>query len=133
MKILWSKLAFLAPYALTTTASGMTAGEVNRDPVWRKRIEACIHEACAVSAASGTVLDPAGFIRFLDGMPPGLRSSMQNDVAAGNPPELVAIAGPILRGAIDQGVDVPVTTDLVEMIRGQVLSSIAWLANRLKL
>src|SRR5579864_5815440 len=57
-KILWSKLAFLGPYALTTTASGMTAGEVNRDPVWRKRMEDCVREACAVSSASGTPLDP---------------------------------------------------------------------------
>ena len=27
-KILWTKLAFLGPYALTTTASGLTAGEI---------------------------------------------------------------------------------------------------------
>ena len=118
-KILWSKLAFLGPYALTTTASGMTAGELNRAPVWRKRIEACIHEACAVSTASGTPLDPAGFIQFLDSIPAGMRSSMQKDVAAGNPPELDAIAGPILRGAKEHGLDVPVTRELAGMIRGK--------------
>ena len=118
-KILWSKLAFLGPYALTTTASGMTAGELNRAPVWRTRIEACIHEACAVSTASGTPLDPAGFIQFLDSIPAGMRSSMQKDVAAGNPPELDAIAGPILRGAKEHGLDVPVTRELAGMIRGK--------------
>jgi 2-dehydropantoate 2-reductase len=119
MKILWTKLAFLGPYALTTTASGLTAGEVGRDPVWRKRFEACIREACAVSTASGTPLNPDDFIRFLDNLHAGMRSSMQKDVAAGNPPELDAIAGPILRGAEERGLQAPVTRELVEMIRGK--------------
>jgi 2-dehydropantoate 2-reductase len=119
MKILWTKLAFLGPYALTTTASGMDAGEVSRDPVWRKRMETCIREACAVSTASGTPLDADGFIRFLDNLHSGMRSSMQKDVAAGNPPELDAIAGPILRGAEENGLQAPVTRELVEMIRGK--------------
>lgn len=119
MKILWTKLAFLGPYALTTTASGLDAGGVSRDPVWRNRIETCIREACAVSAASGVPLDPEGFIRFLGNLDPGMKSSMQKDVAAGNPPELDAIAGPILRGAEEHGLHVPVTRELVEMIRGK--------------
>jgi 2-dehydropantoate 2-reductase len=119
MKILWTKLAFLGPYALTTTASGLTAGEVARDPVWRKRIEDCVREACAVSTASGTPLDPEEFIKFLDYLHAGMRSSMQKDVAAGNPPELDAIAGPILRGAEEHGLQVPVTRELIEMIRGK--------------
>ena len=116
-KILWSKLAFLAPYALATTASGLAGGELNRDPAWRKRIEVCIHEACAVSTASGIPLEPAGFLRFLDSIPAGMRSSMQKDVAAGKTPELDAIAGPILRGAQEHGLDVPVTRELVGIIR----------------
>jgi 2-dehydropantoate 2-reductase len=119
MKILWTKLAFLAPYALTTTASGMTAGEVAHDPLWRQRIEACVREACAVSTASGIPLDADGFIRFLDNLHPGMRSSMQRDLAAGNPPELDAIAGPILRGAEEHGLQAPITRELMEMIRGK--------------
>lgn len=119
MNILWTKLAFLGPYALTTTAAGMDAGEVRGDTVWRNRLETCIREACAVATAGGTPLDPEGFIQFLGKLDPGMRSSMQKDVAAGNPPELEAIAGPILRGAEKYGVQVPVTGELVEMIRGK--------------
>src|ERR1700682_4342187 len=118
-KMLWNKLAFLAPCALATTASGMTMGEVYSHPVWRKRIEAAVYEACAVATASGTPLDPASFIRFFDNVPPVSRSSMQKDVAAGNPPELDGIAGPILRIAQEHGLHVPVTRELVEMIRGK--------------
>jgi 2-dehydropantoate 2-reductase len=123
MKMLWNKLAILAPVALTTTASGLTMGEVTSHPVWRKRMEAGVYEACAVAAASGTLLDPAAFIRFFDMFPAGARSSMQKDVAAGNPPELDGIAGPILRLAQEHGLDVPVTQELVEMIRGKATAA----------
>jgi 2-dehydropantoate 2-reductase len=118
-RLLWNKLAFLAPCALATAASGMTVGEVYSDPVWRKRMEAGVYEACAVATASGTPLDPAYFLRFFESAPPVSRSSMQKDVAAGNPPELDGIAGPILRRAQEHGLDVPVTRELVEMIRGK--------------
>ena len=47
MKILWTKLSILAPFALTTSATGLTIGEVNRDPVWRKRLETVVREVAA--------------------------------------------------------------------------------------
>jgi len=119
LKMLWNKLVILAPCALTTTASGLTLGEVFSDPEWRRRIIATMYEACAVATASGTPMDPADFVRFFEGVPPVARSSMQKDVAAGNPPELDGIAGPILRRAQEHGIDVPVTRELVEMIRGK--------------
>ncbi|HEV7965939.1 MAG TPA: 2-dehydropantoate 2-reductase [Candidatus Acidoferrales bacterium] len=119
MKILWTKLSILAPFALTTSATGLTIGEVNRDPAWRKRLEAVVREVAAVGTASGTPLDAATIITFFDKTPPGGRSSMQKDVAAGNPPELDGIAGPILRRAEEHGIDVPATRELVAMIRGK--------------
>lgn len=117
MRILWTKLSFLAPFALTTSAAGLTIGEVNRDPVWRKRLEAVAREVAAVGTASGTTLDASMIIQFFDNTPQGGRSSMQKDVAAGNPPEVDAIAGPILRHAEEHGIDVPVTRELAGMIR----------------
>ena len=123
MKILWTKLSFLAPFALTTTAAGLTIGEVNRDPLWRKRLEAAAREVAAVGTASGTPLDVSTIIAFFDKTPQGGRSSMQKDVAAGNPPELNAVAGPILRGAEEHGIDVPVTRELVVMIRGKSVAA----------
>jgi 2-dehydropantoate 2-reductase len=119
MKLLWTKLSFLAPFALTTSAAGMTIGEVNRDPIWRSRLEAVVHEVAAVSTASGTRLDAAAILPFFDKTPPGGKSSMQKDVAAGNPPEVDGIAGPILRRAEEHGIDVPVTRELADMIRGK--------------
>jgi 2-dehydropantoate 2-reductase len=119
MKLLWTKLSILAPFALTTSASGLTIGEVNGDPAWRKRLEAEVREVAAVGTASGTPLDATAIMAFFDKTPPGGRSSMQKDVAAGKPPELDAIAGAILRRAEEHGIDVPVTRELVAMIRGK--------------
>jgi 2-dehydropantoate 2-reductase len=119
MKILWTKLSFLAPFALTSTAAGLTRGELSRDPMWRKRFEAVVREVAAVGTASGTPLDPTAILAFFDKLPQDGRSSMQKDVAAGNPPELDGIAGPILRRAEEYHIDVPVTRELVAMIRGK--------------
>ena len=119
MKLLWAKLSILAPFALTTTAAGLNIGEVSRDPQWRKRLESVVREVAAVGTASGTPLDASAIIPFFEKTPPGGRSSMQKDVAAGNPPELDGIAGPILRRAEEHGIDVPVTRELVAMIRGK--------------
>ncbi len=41
---------------------------------------------------------------------------MQKDVAAGRPPELEAIAGPILRGGGEHGIDTSATRALVDRI-----------------
>jgi len=45
-----------------------------------------------------------------------MRSSMQKDVEQGNPPELDAIGGPILRAAQRHGIAVPFTQSLVEAV-----------------
>jgi 2-dehydropantoate 2-reductase len=119
MKLLWAKLSILAPFALTTSATGLSIGEVSKDPVWRKKLEAVVREVAAVGTASGTPLDASTIIPFFEKTPPGGRSSMQKDVAAGKTPELDGIAGPILLRAEQHGIDVPVTRELVKMIRGK--------------
>ena len=45
---------------------------------------------------------------------------MQKDVDRHNPPELDAIAGPILRGGQKHGIDVPATKKLVALIERRV-------------
>jgi 2-dehydropantoate 2-reductase len=114
--MLWSKLCFLAPFALATTASGGPVGIVRSDPGWWTRLEGCVKEACAVALAEGAKVAPEPILATLKGAPDGFRSSMQKDVAAGRPPELEAIAGPILRGGTEHGIDVSATRALVDQI-----------------
>jgi 2-dehydropantoate 2-reductase len=114
--MLWSKLCFLAPFALATTAAGAPLGYVRSDPRLRELQERCVDEACAVAAAEGAGVAPEPILAMLGGLPEGFRSSMQKDVAAGRAPELDAIAGPILRGGSERGIDVSATRALVDRI-----------------
>ena len=114
--MLWSKLCFLAPFALATTASGGTLGLVRSDPGWWIRLERCVKEACTVALAEGAKVAPKPILATLKGAPDGFRSSMQKDVAAGRPPEIDAIAGPILRGGTEHGIEVSATRALVDRI-----------------
>jgi 2-dehydropantoate 2-reductase len=114
--LMWGKLVFLAPFALATTAADKSVGEVLADPQWRSLGEACIREACAVAVAEGAKVDPEAVIPGVSAMPANMRSSMQKDVEQHKPPELDAIAGPILRGAQRHGIEVPATKKLVEAV-----------------
>ena len=116
LTMLWGKLCFLAPFALATTASGSPLGVVRSDLRWRTRLEECVKEACAVGVAEGAKVAPEPILATFRGLPDGFRSSMQKDVAAGRQPELDAIAGPVLRGGSEHGIDVPATRALVDRI-----------------
>lgn len=115
-KLMWSKLVFLAAFALTTTAADKNTGEILADPEWRQAGLSCIREACAVAIAEGAQLDAEQSIAGVLKMPGNMRSSMQKDVEQGNTPELDAIAGPILRGARKRNIAVPVTARLVAAV-----------------
>jgi 2-dehydropantoate 2-reductase len=114
--LMWGKLVFLAPFALTTTAANKTTGEVIADPSWKSQLEACVREACAVAVAEGAKVDPEAILAGMMAMPANMRSSMQKDVAQHKAPELDAIAGPILRGGQRHGIEVPATKKLVAAV-----------------
>jgi 2-dehydropantoate 2-reductase len=114
--LMWSKLVFLAPYALTTSAADKTKGEVDSDPSWRSQMEACLRESCAVAAAEGAKVNPDAILAGMMALPANMRSSMQKDVEQHKTPELDAIAGPILRGARQHGIEVPATKKLVAAV-----------------
>lgn len=118
--LMWSKLVFLAPLALATTAAGLPVGGVISDPMRQAQWKACVYETGRVAIAEGATVDPEFVIAGILKMPPHMRSSMQKDVAQGNPPELGAIAGPILRGAGRHGIDVPATRALVAAVEDRV-------------
>jgi 2-dehydropantoate 2-reductase len=118
--LMWSKLVFLAPLALTTSAADATTNQAANDPHWGRELEACMREAAAVARAEGATVDPEATLAVARSLPPGMRSSMQKDVEQGKPPELDAIGGPILRGAARHGLDVPVTRRLIAAVEQRV-------------
>lgn len=120
--LMWSKIVFLAPFALSTTAANKTVGEVLSDPYWRALGETCVREACSVAVAEGAKVNAESILAWVKTAPANMRSSMQKDVERGNPPELDAIAGPILRAAARHGIDVPVTKKLVAAVEQRAVS-----------
>jgi 2-dehydropantoate 2-reductase len=113
--MLWDKLAMLGPLALLTTHERGNVGVIRT----RRRDDAIalISEVAAVAKAEGASPDPQATVRLLDAAPASFETSMQRDQAAGQPIELDAIGGTLLRHAAKAGIPVPVTTRLVEDLR----------------
>lgn len=117
--LLWSKLVFLAPMALVTTATNKNAGEIAAAVSTAQQLESCVREACTVAGMEGAQVSADSIIAFIRTLPGNTRSSMQKDVEHGNKPELDAIAGPILRAAARHNLNLPVTRALVEEVNAR--------------
>jgi 2-dehydropantoate 2-reductase len=111
-RVLWHKLARIAPLAAASAASGKSVGELRADLGWRARLEAAVAEACEVAAADGVTLQASAQWKIIDDMAAETTPSAARDVAAGRRSELDAIAGSVLRAAERLGVPCPALTDL---------------------
>lgn len=121
--LLWSKLCFLGPLALATSASGKNIGEVMADATWKQKLSSAVDEACSVANASGAEIDRRKLEAVFQGAPPAMRSSMQKDVVAGRQLELDAIGGPIVRGGQRYGIDVTTTKELMAQILSKSIAA----------
>lgn len=111
-RVLWHKLARIAPLAAATAASGRTVGELRHDIAWRPRLERAVGEACAVAKADGVGLTVAGQWTIIDDMADETTTSAARDVVAGRRSELDAIVGAVLRAGDRLGVSCPALTEL---------------------
>ena len=111
-RVLWHKLARIAPLAAATAVTGRTVGELRDDPVWRPKLELAIAEACAVADADGVSLRPSSQWTIIDDMADETKPSAARDVAAGRRSELDAILGAVLRVAERLDVPSPTLTEL---------------------
>ncbi len=117
--LLWSKLCFLAPLALVTSASGKNKGEVYADSAWKGKLDSAAVETCAVAKADGAEVDLSKLRETFDNLPPGMRSSMQKDLAAGRQLEIDAIGGPTVRAGERYSIMVPTTIELIAAIKAK--------------
>ncbi|HVR47925.1 MAG TPA: 2-dehydropantoate 2-reductase [Candidatus Binatia bacterium] len=122
--LLWRKLVFLAPFALTTSASGLPAGMLRSDPVWRNRFETAAAEVVAVANAEGAGLTSEPAVRTLETLGDQMRSSMAKDLAARREPELDAIGIAVVRAAVRHNIDVPMLRHLVASVSGKIKTPI---------
>ncbi|MFJ2190493.1 ketopantoate reductase family protein [Kitasatospora sp. NPDC087861] len=109
--MLWSKLSFLAPFALLTTRYRSEIGVVRT--AHRPELLTVLDEIATVSGAAGAPADAPALLTVFDRLPGSMKSSMLRDVEAGRPTELDAIGGAVLRAAAAHGIDTPALARLV--------------------
>ncbi|HEX8121411.1 MAG TPA: 2-dehydropantoate 2-reductase [Solirubrobacteraceae bacterium] len=116
-EVLWSKLVRLNALACTTAAADAPIGEVRAHPKWRMRLEGAVDETAAVAVAEGAPVDAAATLGELMELGPAHTSSLHRDLVAGEPHELDAIAGAVMRAGARHGIPTPTVAELVGLIR----------------
>jgi len=103
---LWKKYVFLAAMSGCTSLARAPVGVIRSDPDLRATMEAAMREIVAVARAKG--VDPGDDfvgkqLAFMDTLPEGMRSSMLNDLTAGNRLEAPWLSGGVARMAREAG------------------------------
>lgn len=113
--LLWGKLARLAAIALSTAAASADLGDVRDDAV------AAATEIVPVAQALGADIELDFVLEQLRDLPDSASSSLRVDIDSGSPTnELEAISGPVLRGAAEHGLEIPVVKRLVATIEARL-------------
>lgn len=107
---LWEKFIYLAPFAALTGAARLPVGALWPDPDGRAVFLDAVREVERVARAEGVEV-PAGVLdrvtAYVDGLPPGTRSSLLIDLQAGKRIEVESLAGSVVRRGRAAGVPTP--------------------------
>jgi 2-dehydropantoate 2-reductase len=117
---IWEKFCYLAPFASFTGAGRLPIGPLWSDPVVRDRMKAAIGEVEAVAVAEGVPIS-AGMVdrvaTYLDTVPPTTRSSLLTDLLQGNPIEVDALIGSLVRRGQALGIPTPHLSALYAVLK----------------
>jgi 2-dehydropantoate 2-reductase len=117
---LWEKFVFLVAMSGATALARQPIGVVRADADLRAVLAASMRETVAVAATQGVLFDGTFVDRqlaFVDGLPAEMRSSMLNDLLAGNRLEAPWLAGAVVRLAAPAGVPVPVNSTIYAALK----------------
>lgn len=108
---IWQKFIRLAPFSAMTALTRHPIGPIRENPETRLLLVNAIEEAIAVADGEGLVLadtSTESILRWIDGMPGEMTSSMSGDLARGKPLELDWLSGAVRRLGDKFGLDTPV-------------------------
>jgi len=116
----WRKFIFLAPMSGCTAAARVPIGGIRNDADLRATFIAAVREAVALGRSRGigfaaNIVDEQ--IGFLDRLPAEMRSSMLNDLVAGNRLEAPWLSGAIARMSAEAGLPAPVNATLYAVVK----------------
>ena len=110
-EVLWAKFRLLSALALLTSFWRQSAGPaLSEDP---ELTEAVVSEIVACSTAEGVPTSSLDLVRALHSVPGGLRTSLQEDLAADRPSELDALGGALLRVGARHRIPTPAIARIV--------------------
>jgi 2-dehydropantoate 2-reductase len=119
-RTLWEKFCFLSALSGTTSLARQPLGVVRSDPDLRAAFEAAVREAWTLGRAHRVALaeDLVGkAMAALDSLPAEMRSSMQNDLAAGNRLEAPWLSGAVARMSAESKLAAPVSATLYAAVK----------------
>lgn len=109
-RVIWEKFTFLATFSGVTALTRLPKGPILADPDTRALFEAALTEAVTVARARGIAMPDdmvARVMRFADGLPDEMRSSMLGDLERGGRLELPWLSGAVARLGDELGVPTP--------------------------
>lgn len=119
-RVVWEKFVFLSALSGMTCATRQPIGVIRSDPDLRSVFEAAIREAWMVGRTRGIAL-AADFVAqqmaFADGLPADMKSSMLNDLSAGNRLEAPWLSGAVAGMAKAAAVAAPIHATLYAAVK----------------
>jgi 2-dehydropantoate 2-reductase len=108
---IWQKMLFIAPVSGVGAVTRVPIGALRSCPETNDLLRGAMEEVAALAAARGVALADDAIdktLKFVDGLPEDLTSSMQRDVMDGRPSELEALNGAVVRLGREAGVPTPI-------------------------
>lgn len=109
-QVLWRKFLFVVTMGTVGALTRAPIGVIRNSPEVRALLEQSLAEIAAVAAAYGVKLTPenlAQTMKFIDGLPEAGIASMHRDLIAGQPSEMEAWTGAVVRLGSEKGVETP--------------------------
>jgi len=108
---MWEKFLFIAPWGSLGAVTQLPIGPLRESPESRSRLVQALNEVAEIARAEGSDLGTDSVsktLAVLDALPADTTSSMQRDIMAGQPSELEAQTGAVVRFGRKAGVPTPV-------------------------
>jgi 2-dehydropantoate 2-reductase len=124
---IWSKFVRLSTLSGMTAVTRSPIGPLRDDPDVFAMWQAALMETMAVARAKGIPLTAQVFdqtITMLQGLPPGAKSSMLEDLERGKPLELPWLSGAVVRIGAEVGVETPIHRFIATVLRPHVSGSL---------
>jgi 2-dehydropantoate 2-reductase len=110
-KAIWQKFVFLSSFSGVTTLTRLPKGPIMADPDTRALLGAALAETVAVARARGVKLADDivdALLKFAEGLPDDMKSSMLGDLERGGRLELPWLSGTVAKLGASLGVPTPV-------------------------